>query len=209
MPLIWLVEPTAHETSMKPSKMASAILLAWLLTLVPRAASAQGIHERFDEIVERATQETGLSQIRMINLKINALLNETHFWAVSPDADHWRSVDAVLDSAYSDNCKDFVTVKQEALKRVGIGSELVSVLLRSKLSAHVVLKVRFEGREIILDNLRSVMVSMDDLKNVYEPYGAAPEIRNAYSPGTPRMPSSDMSSAALARNSRTSSANGS
>ena len=149
------------------------------------------------------------SQIRTINLEINALLNETHFWAVSPDADHWRSVDAILDSAYSDNCKDFVTVKQEALKRVGIESERVLVLLRSNLSTHVVLKVRFEGREIILDNLRSVMVSMDDLKNVYEPYDAAPEAGTAYSPGTPRMPSSDMSSAMLARYSRTNSANGS
>jgi predicted transglutaminase-like cysteine proteinase len=177
--------------------------------LVPHAASAQGIHERFDEIVARAGQEPGLSQIRTINLKINALLNETHFWAVSPDADHWRSVDAILDSAYSDNCKDFVTVKQEALKRVGIESERVSVLLRSNLSAHVVLKVRFEGREIILDNLRSVMVSLDDLRNVYQPDDAAPEARTAYSPGTPRTPSSDMSSATLARDSRTTSANGS
>ena len=167
---------------MKPSKTASAILLAWLLALVPRAALAQGIHERFDEIVARAAQEAGLSQIRTINLKINALLNETHFWAVSPDADQWRSVDAILDSAYSDNCKDFVAVKQEALKRVGIESKRVSVLLRSSLSAHVVLKVRFEGREIILDNLRSVMVSMDDLKDVYKPYDAAPETRTASSP---------------------------
>jgi predicted transglutaminase-like cysteine proteinase len=106
---------------MKPNVIASqtalAILLAWLLVLVPHAASAQGVHERFDEIVARAAQETGLDQIRAINLKINALLNETHFWPVSPDADHWRSVDAILDSAYSDNCKDFVMIKQEALKR--------------------------------------------------------------------------------------------
>ena len=194
---------------MKPLKTALVILIAWLLALVPRAASAQGIHERFDEIVARAAQEAGFSQIRTINLEINALLNETHFWAVSPDADHWRTVDAILDSAYSDNCKDFVTIKQEALKRVGIESERVFVLLRSNLSAHVVLKVRFEGREIILDNLRRVMVPMDDLKNVYEPYDAAPEARTAYSPGIPRMPSSDVSSATLVRDSRTSSANGS
>ena len=193
---------------MKSSKTALAVLLMCLLASVPRVASAQGIHERFDEIVARAAKEIGLSQIRTINLKINALLNETHFWALSPDADHWRSVDAILDSAYSDNCKDFVTVKQEALKRVGVQSERVLVLLRSNLSVHVVLRVRFEGREIMLDNLRSVMVSMDDLKDVYEQYDVAPEIRTAYSPGTPRMPSSDMSSATLARDNRTSSANG-
>jgi len=194
---------------MNPSKTTLAILLAWLLVLVPHAASAQGIHERFDEIVARAAQETGLSQVRTINLRINALLNETHFWAVSPDADHWRSVDAILDSAYSDNCKDFVTVKEEALKRVGVESERVSVLLRSNLSAHVVLKVHFQGHEIILDNLRSVMVSMDDLKDVYKPYDAAPEVRTAYSPGTSRRPSSDTSSAALARDSHANSTNGS
>jgi predicted transglutaminase-like cysteine proteinase len=194
---------------MKLSKTALAILLAWLLALVPRAALAQGIHDRFDEIVARAAQETGLTQLRTINLKINALLNETHFWAVSPDADHWRSVDAILDSAYSDNCKDFVTAKQEALKRVGIESERVLVLLRSNLSAHVVLKVRFEGRQIILDNMRSVMVSMDDLKDVYEPYDAVPETRTAYSPRNPRAPSSGISSATLMRDSRTNSTNGS
>jgi predicted transglutaminase-like cysteine proteinase len=194
---------------MKPASKIALVLLAWSLVLVPRTASAQGIHERFDEIVARAAQETGLSQIRTINLKINALLNETHFSAVSPDTYHWRTVDAILDSAYSDNCKDFVTVKQEALQRVGIESERVLVLLRSNLSAHVVLKARFEGREIILDNLRSVMVSMDDLKDVYEPYDAAPEAGTAYSPGATRMPSSGMSSATLVRDSRTSSANGS
>ena len=157
----------------------------------------------------RAAKEIGLSQIRTANLKINALLDETHFWAVSPDADHWRSVDAILDSAYSHNCKDFVTVKQEALKRVGIDSDRRSVLLRSNLSAHVVLKVRFEGREIILENLRSVMVSMDDLKNVYEPYDAGPEARIAYSPRNLRVPPSGISSATLMRDRRTSSANGS
>jgi predicted transglutaminase-like cysteine proteinase len=194
---------------MKSSKTALAVLLMCLLASVPRVASAQGIHERYDEIVARAAQETGLSQIRTINLEINALLNETHFWAVPPDADQWRTVDAILDSSYSDNCKDFVTIKREALKRVGIESERVLVLLRSNLSPHVVLKVRFEGREIILDNLRRVMVSMDDLKNVYEPYDAAPEAKIAYSPGTARTPSSDLSSATLARDSRTSSANGS
>jgi hypothetical protein len=83
------------------------------------------------------------------------------------------------------------------------------VLLRSNLSAHGVLRVRFEGREIILDNLRSVMVSMDDLKDIYEPYDAAPETRNAYSLRTPQVPSLGISSAALMRDSRTSSANGS
>jgi predicted transglutaminase-like cysteine proteinase len=199
----------AREASMKPSKTALAILLAWSLVLVPHAASAQGIHERFDEIVARAAQETGLGQIRTINLKINALLNETHFWVVSPDADHWRSVDDILDSAYNDNCKDFVAVKEEALRRLGVESERVSVLLRSNLSAHVVLRVRFEGREIILDNLRSVMVSMDDLKDVYEPYNAAPEVRTAYSPGNPKVPSSGITSATMIRNSRTNSTNGS
>jgi hypothetical protein len=71
---------------MKPASKIALVLLAWLLALVPRAASAQGIHERFDEIVARAAHETGLSQIRTINLKINALLNETHFWAASPDS---------------------------------------------------------------------------------------------------------------------------
>ena len=191
------------------SKMALAILLALLLVLVPHTASAQGIHERFDEIVARAAPETGLDQIRTINLKINALLSETHFWPVSPDANHWRPVDAILDSAYSDNCKDFVTIKQEALKRVGVQSERVLVRLRSNSSAHVVLRVHFEGREIILDNLRSVMVSMDDLKDVYEPYDAPPETRTAYSPFSPWAPLSGISSSTLMRDSHTSSANGS
>ena len=48
------------------------------------------------------------------------------------------------------------------------------VLLRSNLDLHVVLKIQYDGRELVLDNLRSVMVSMYDLKDAYETYNAAP-----------------------------------
>ena len=156
------------------AKIRVAFLLGWFLLLAHHPAAAQGIHERYEALVAKAIDQAGIAQIRTINLGVNELLNETHFWLDSPETEYWRSVDQILDSPYRDNCKDFVTLKEAALRQIGIPSERVPVMLRNGLALHVVLKIQFEGRELILDNLRSVMVSMDDLKDVYETYNAAP-----------------------------------
>lgn len=37
-----------------------------------------------------------------------------------PEMDRWRGVDEILDSDYRDNCKDYVVLKEELLKRAGI-----------------------------------------------------------------------------------------
>jgi predicted transglutaminase-like cysteine proteinase len=158
------------------AKTSVALLLLWFSLLAPYSATAQTIRERFDEIAELSKQKSGLDQIREINLDINTLLNTTHFWPKSAETDHWRTVDQILDSPFRDNCKDFVALKEDLLGRVGVKSERVVVLLRSNLDAHAVLKLNFEGRELVLDNLRRVMVSMDDLKDVYETDNAASHV---------------------------------
>jgi predicted transglutaminase-like cysteine proteinase len=156
------------------AKVSGAVILAWLLLSVPRSEGAESIRQQFDKIAEVALQKTGLDQIREINLSINTLLNTTHFFLKSPETDHWRSVDSILDSKYRDNCKDFVVLKEELLRRVGIKSERILVVVRSSNELHVVLEIHYGDREIILDNRRNVMVTMEDLRDAYEIYGGAP-----------------------------------
>jgi len=115
-----------------------------------------------------------LDQIREINHSVNALLNTTHFFLKSPETDHWRSVDSILDSKYRPNCKDFVVLKQELLRRVGIKSERLLVLLRNSNELHVVLEVSYGERDMVLDNRSRIMISMQDLSEVYIVYDAPP-----------------------------------
>ncbi len=156
------------------AKVRGAVILAWLLLSVPHSEGAESIRQQFDKIAEVALQKTGLDQIREINLSVNTLLNTTHFFLESPETDHWRSVDFILDSKYRDNCKDFVVLKEELLRRVGIKSERILVLVRSSNELHVVLEIHYGDREIILDNRRNVMVTMEDLRDAYEIDGGAP-----------------------------------
>ncbi len=156
------------------AKVRGAVILAWLLLSVPHSEGAESIRQQFDKIAEVALQKTGLDQIREINLSVNTLLNTTHFFLESPETDHWRSVDFILDSKYRDNCKDFVVLKEELLRRVGLKSERILVLVRSSNELHVVLEIHYGDREIILDNRRNVMVTMEDLRDAYEIDGGAP-----------------------------------
>jgi predicted transglutaminase-like cysteine proteinase len=161
------------------TKVSVAVLLAWLFLLVSRSAGAENMKQQFDEIAEAAQQKSGLDQIREINLSINTLLTTTHFFLKSPEANDWRSVDYILDSKYRDDCKDFVVLKEELLQRVGIKSERMPVMLRSTGELHVVLKIHYREREIILDNLRNVMVTMQDLSHAYELYNGIPLGQNS------------------------------
>jgi hypothetical protein len=100
------------------AKVSGAVILAWLLLSVPRSEGAESIRQQLDKIAEVALQKTGLDQIREINLSINTLLNTTHFFLKSPETDHRRSVDSILDSKYRDNCKDFVVLKTSNLRAI-------------------------------------------------------------------------------------------
>jgi predicted transglutaminase-like cysteine proteinase len=149
-------------------KVIEVAFLAWLLLLVPHSAEADGIRQRFDEIARSAQQKTGLDQIREINLSVNKLLVITRFYPKSPETKDWRSIDNILESKYQNDCKDFVVLKEELLRRVGIRSERILVLVRSTRELHVVLKIPYGEGEIILDNLRNVIVTMEDLQDAYE-----------------------------------------
>jgi predicted transglutaminase-like cysteine proteinase len=145
-----------------------------LLLSLPHSARAGSIRQRVDTIAEAAQRKTGLDQIREINLSVNILLNTTHFFLKSPETDRWRSVDYILESKYRDDCKDYVVLKEELLRRVGIESERILVMVRSSGELHVVLKIHYGEREIVLDNLREVLVTMEDLRDTYVLYGGAP-----------------------------------
>ena len=89
------------------AKVSGAVILAWLLLSVPRSEGAESIRQQFDKIAEVALQKTGLDQIREINLSINTLLNTTHFFLKSPETDHWRSVDSILELEISGQLQGF------------------------------------------------------------------------------------------------------
>ncbi len=103
--------------------------------MIPHSAHAESIRRQFDEIAQVVQQKTGLDQIGEINHSVNALLNGTHFFLKSQETD-WRSVDSILDSKYRGDCKDFVVLKEELLRRAGIKSERILVLLRNSNQLH-------------------------------------------------------------------------
>lgn len=148
----------------------ASLLLAFSVTHSERTGS---FRQEFNWIATAAQHETGLAQIREINLSVNSLLN-TRLLLQPPEMDRWRDVDEILDSEYRDNCKDYVVLKEELLKRVGIPSQRVIVLVRASNELHVVLQVHLGDQDAILDNLRSVMVSMADLSAFYEIQNGAP-----------------------------------
>jgi predicted transglutaminase-like cysteine proteinase len=151
-----------------------AILASLLLAFsVTHSEGTGNVRQEFDWIATAAQHETGLAQIREINLSVNSLLN-TRLLLKPPDMDRWRGVDEILDSDYRDNCKDYVVLKVELLNRVGIPSQRVIVLVRASNELHVVLQVHLGDQDAILDNLRSVMVSMADLSAFYEIENGAP-----------------------------------
>ncbi len=146
------------------------ILLAFSVT---HSEGTGNVRQEFDWIATAAQRETGIAPIREIDLSVNSLLN-TRLLLKPPDLDRWRSVDEILDSDYRNNCKDYVVLKEELLKRVGIASQRIFVMVRANNELHVVLQVRLGDQDVILDNLRSVMVTMADLGAFYEIENGAP-----------------------------------
>jgi predicted transglutaminase-like cysteine proteinase len=147
-----------------------AFLLAFTVTQSQPTGTAREIYER---IATAAAQETGLAQLREIDLSVNSLL-ATRSLSPPPEQDRWRSVDEILDADDRDNCKDYVVLKQDLLNRVHIPSERMMVMVRARDELHVVVKVHYDDTDLILDNLRSVMVSMNDLSPFYEIQNGAP-----------------------------------
>lgn len=146
------------------------ILLAFSVT---HSEGTGNVRQEFDWIATAAQRETGIAPIREIDLSVNSLLN-TRLLLKPPDLDRWRSVDEILNSDYRNNCKDYVVLKEELLKRVGIASQRIFVMVRANNELHVVLQVRLGDQDVILDNLRSVMVTMADLGAFYEIENGAP-----------------------------------
>jgi predicted transglutaminase-like cysteine proteinase len=150
--------------------VAVSLLLAFSIT---HSEGTGNVRQEFGWIATAAQHETGLAQVRDIDLSVNSLLN-TRLLLKPPELDRWRSVDEILDSEYRDDCKDYVVLKEELLKRLGIASQRVIVLVRASNELHAVLQVRLGGQDVILDNMRSVMVSMADLSAFYEIDNGAP-----------------------------------
>ena len=150
------------------AKVSGAVILAWLLLSVPRSEGAESIRQQFDKIAEVALQKAGLDQIREINLSINTLLNTTLFFLKSPETRSLAVGRFHRRLEISGQLQGFRRPERRTIAASGNKSERILVLVRSSHELHVILEIHYGDREIILDNRRNVMVTMEDLRGRFE-----------------------------------------
>ena len=154
--------------------MMAAMLAGPLLAFsVTHSAGTGNARQEFGFIETAAAAESGLAQLREIDVSVNSLLNTRNLMA-SPEFDRWRTVNEILNSNLRNNCKDYVVLKEALLADVGIKSQRVLVLVRATGELHVVLAVPYDDEELIFDNMRNVLVTMADLKCRLENDSGAP-----------------------------------
>jgi predicted transglutaminase-like cysteine proteinase len=147
---------------------AAAAGIATDIALVARCrAAAQGCSEaasRFMAIVEQARDKDGRARLGEVNRAINLAIRFTSD-AVQHGMDVWASPLATLASGQGD-CEDYAILKFMALRELGIdASDLRLVVLRdARLQQdHAVLAARLDGRWIVLDNRRLVLLEDEAL----------------------------------------------
>jgi predicted transglutaminase-like cysteine proteinase len=120
--------------------------------------------KRFLGMIDTARAREGKARIGEINRTINLALAYTSDLAQHAVADRWSAPLASFASGRGD-CEDYAIAKYLALTELGVSAEdlrLVLVETRTP-GSHAVLTVRFEGRWLVLDNARFLMVEDRDL----------------------------------------------
>jgi predicted transglutaminase-like cysteine proteinase len=142
---------------------AAALIIAADLDLVARCrAAADDCPEavsRFITMVEQARDRQGRARLGEVNRAVNLAIRFTND-AVQHGADVWTSPLATLASARGD-CEDYAILKFMALRALGVAaSDLRLVVLRDvrRQQDHAVLAARLDGRWIVLDNRRLVLL---------------------------------------------------
>jgi predicted transglutaminase-like cysteine proteinase len=117
---------------------------------------------RFLAMVDRARDKNGRARLGEINRTVNLAIRFTSD-ALQHGADRWTPPLATLSSGRGD-CEDFVILKLMALQDLGMAaSDLRLVVLRDagRQQDHAVLAVRLDGRWVVLDNRRLVLLEDD------------------------------------------------
>jgi predicted transglutaminase-like cysteine proteinase len=123
--------------------------------------------KRFLAIVEAARSRDGRARLGEVNRAINLAIRPTSDLAQYGVIDRWAApLDALARGA--GDCEDYAIAKYAALRAAGIGEQdLRLVVVRDvKLREdHAVLAARLDGRWLILDNRRLLMLEDAQLPN--------------------------------------------
>ena len=125
---------------------------------------------RFLDIVDSGRRRDGRARLGEINRAINLALRPMSDFAQYGEVDVWTSPLVTFAHGAGD-CEDYAIAKLMALSLAGIAAEDLRLIIMRDIfhgGDHAVAAVRFDGRWLMLDNLRMAMVEDVHVKN-YRP----------------------------------------
>jgi predicted transglutaminase-like cysteine proteinase len=153
---------------------------------------------RFLAMIEAARGRQGRARLGEINRAINLSIRPMSDLAQYGVVDLWTSPLATLAAGAGD-CEDYAIAKYVALQEIGVSDEDLRLLIvrDARLGEdHAVVAARLDGRWLVLDNRRLVLLE-DEQLNQYAPMfeidGGG--VKRLVAAGTPRSMSSDEPSA--------------
>ncbi|HZD89022.1 MAG TPA: transglutaminase-like cysteine peptidase [Pseudolabrys sp.] len=123
---------------------------------------------RFLAIINAARARTGLARIGEINRAVNLAIRPMSDMRQFGVADLWATPLMTFTTGAGD-CEDYAIAKYVALRVAGVAArDLRLVILHNSPTHedHAVTAVRFEGRWLILDNLRMTLIADTEMRNV-------------------------------------------
>lgn len=124
----------------------------------------------FIAIIDAARRREGRARIGELNRAINLALRPVPDIVQYGVADTWKSPLATFTSRQGD-CEDYAIAKLVALRELGFADEDIRLLViheRGTHALHAVSAVRFEGRWLVLDNRRFVMIDLADARFTWQ-----------------------------------------
>jgi predicted transglutaminase-like cysteine proteinase len=125
---------------------------------------------KFLDIVDGAREREGRARLGEINRAFNLSIKATSDVAQHGQIDVWSSPLATLARGGGD-CEDYAIAKLVALRRAGIASDDLRIVIMHdtiRHEDHAVAAARLDGRWLMLDNRRMAMVWDADVRN-YRP----------------------------------------
>lgn len=123
---------------------------------------------QFLGIVATGRARDGRARLGEINRAMNLAIRASDDQALYGSADVWRAPLALFEIGAGD-CEDFAIAKYVALRAAGVASaDLRVVILHDALrhEDHAVAVARLDGRWLMLDNRRMLMIEDTDMTNV-------------------------------------------
>ncbi len=124
----------------------------------------------WQDFIEGLRGRDPLTQLDLVNRTMNKV-------RYREDGDNWGRHDYWATPgeffAYGGDCEDYAIAKYYTLKALGFPAERMQILVlndRARRLPHAVLVVTLQGQELVLDNLRSAIVTWDDTRDYWPIY---------------------------------------